>query len=72
MTLKGVINLLDEKYYSTKEIADRFGVSSNTIRSLCENGEIGYIKIGTQYRISEKELNKYIQNQKENENNEKQ
>lgn len=61
--MKGVINLLDEKYYSTKEIADRFGVSSNTIRTLCENGEIGYIKIGTQYRISEKELNKYIQNQ---------
>lgn len=58
-----MIKLLDEKYYSTKEVADRFGVSSNTIRTLCDNGDIGFVKIGTQYRISEKELNKYIQNQ---------
>ena len=55
--------MLDEKYYTTKELAEVFGVSSNTIINLCKHGEIKGIKIGTQYRISEKELNNYIKNQ---------
>lgn len=56
--------MLDEKYFSPKEIGEKFGVSSNTIRTLCDNGEIVAIKIGTQYRISETELNNYIKKQK--------
>ena len=55
--------MLDEKFYSPRDIADMFGVSSNTIRTLCDKGDLKAIKIGTQYRISETELNNYLKNQ---------
>lgn len=61
--LKGVINLLDEKYLTTKEVAQIFGISANTVINLCKSGELPSVRIGAQFRISEKELNNYIKNQ---------
>ena len=59
-----MINLLDEKYLTTKEVANIFDISINTVINLCKSGEIPSVRIGAQYRISEKELNNYIKNQK--------
>ena len=59
-----MINLLDEKYLTTKEVANIFDILINTVINLCKSGEIPSVRIGAQYRISEKELNNYIKNQK--------
>lgn len=58
-----MIKLLDDKYLTTKQVAEIFGVSANTVVNLCKNGELPSIKFGSQFRISEKELTNYIKNQ---------
>ena len=62
-----MILLLEGKLYSVKEVAEMFDVSENTIRNLCESGELGSIRIGVQYRISEEEIKKYIKQNKKGE-----
>lgn len=59
--------MLDGKFYSVKEVAEMFDVSANTIRNLCDSGELGSIRIGAQYRISEEEIKKYINQNKKGE-----
>ena len=59
--------MLDGKFYSVKEVAEMFGVSDNTIRNLCDSGELESIRIGAQYRISEENLKKYINQNKKGE-----
>jgi excisionase family DNA binding protein len=48
----GVTVMLKRSFYSPEEVAEYFGVSVETIRRMCREGQIpGLKKIGRQYRI---------------------
>ena len=51
---------MTEKYYTTTEIAELLKISDRTVRNLCLNGEIEHNRIGSQIRISETQLNTYL------------
>lgn len=42
------------------DVAERLQVSYDTVLSLIKQGEIAHVKIGRQYRVSEKALNDFI------------
>lgn len=62
---------MTEKYYTTLEIAELLKISDRTVRNLCINGDIEHNRIGSQIRISETQLNYYLNksSSKEKENN---
>ena len=48
------------KMLTPYEIAEILQVSYDTVLSLIRQGELPHVKIGRQYRVSEKALNDYI------------
>lgn len=42
------------------DVAERLQVSYDTVLSLIKQGELPHVKIGRQYRVSEKALNDFI------------
>lgn len=46
----------DEKYYTTKDIAQRYGVTATSVRIWIRNGELPAIQIGNSYRIKQSDL----------------
>jgi excisionase family DNA binding protein len=53
--------MTEGKMLSVKEVAERLGVSHNTVVRLIESGEIqNVIKVGRQYRIPESSFNEYL------------
>lgn len=62
---------MNEKFYTTEEIAEVLKVSDRTVRNLCVNGDMEFNRIGAQIRVSETQfqnyLNKTLQVEKENE-----
>lgn len=57
---------LNEKRFSIiptmtlNQVADALGISCDTMRKLCETGEIPYVKVGKFYRIKPGDVNKYL------------
>lgn len=45
-----------EKFYNVIELAERFGVSRQTISRKIKSGIISGVKFGKNYRITEKEV----------------
>ena len=54
-----IITDMTTKYLSTKEAAERLGISRGYIYYLRDTGKIKALKIGEQWVISEKELERY-------------
>ena len=54
----------EEKYYTPEKISEMFEVSYRTILDLIHMGKLSAFKIGKQYRISKRELHKYINENK--------
>ena len=48
------------KFLTTKEVADLFGLSDETVRSWIQTRRITYIKVGRSVRISEDEVQRLI------------
>ena len=48
------------RFYTTEEVAEIFKMHPKTIRRMCKNGEIRAMKLGGEYRISEEDLKKCI------------
>ena len=48
------------KMLTPYDIAEILQVSYDTVLSLIRQGELPHVKIGRQYRVSEKALNEYI------------
>lgn len=46
----------NEKYYTTKEIAQRYGVTATSVRVWIRNGELPAIQIGNSYRVKQSDL----------------
>ena len=49
------------KLYTAQEIADKLKIKKTTVYELIKRGELGSSKIGKQLRISEEQLNRYLQ-----------
>lgn len=52
---------MQQNLYTPIEVAERLKVSVDTIKRLIKNGKLSATKIGGQWRISEDQLNEYIE-----------
>lgn len=50
------------KFYTVNEAAVFFSISPRTIRRMIKDGELIAVKIRSEYRISQEEIDRYIQN----------
>lgn len=46
--------------FTTAEVAEKLNLSEKTIRNLIDSGELKAFKFGRVYRISEEQLNNFI------------
>jgi putative molybdopterin biosynthesis protein len=53
--------MADQKFYTLEEVANMLRVSVETVRRLIIHGEIDAKRVGRQYRISQENLNKYLE-----------
>lgn len=51
---------MDKGYYTVEEVADKIGVHTKTIRRYIYSGKLSAKKIAGQWRITEDELNDYL------------
>ena len=49
-----------EKHYSTEEVSEILGISTYTIREYIRNGSLKGFKIGREWRISESDLQEFL------------
>lgn len=52
---------MDERYLTLPELADRLKVSRRTVRRWIKDGELVAYKFANQYRISESNLEEFLQ-----------
>lgn len=52
---------MDEKYYTTEEIAERLMIAVLTVRRWIIKGKLPAYKIGKNYRVSETQLKAFLQ-----------
>lgn len=48
-------------FYKPSDVAERLGLTTDMVRSLIRNRELGCICIGKQYRITDEHLAEFIQ-----------
>jgi len=48
------------KYYSPEEVGEQFNVKPATIRKWIRDGKLKALKLGRLWRITEEELNRFI------------
>lgn len=53
--------MLDRNYYTPEELAQMFKLSLSTVYNLINRGELPCVKLGKCYRISQSELEQYLQ-----------
>lgn len=51
------------KFYSLEEVADIFGVNYQLIYKLVKSGELPSVRIGKMFRVSQAQLNEYMDRQ---------
>lgn len=52
--------MVDEKYYSIREVARLLSKSETTIMRYCRDKKLGALKVGNAWRIPQKELDKFL------------
>jgi len=52
---------MNVKFYTIEEVADILRVNPATVRKLIDTGELKATRVGRQYRISQEQLDDYIQ-----------
>lgn len=57
-------NMIDEKYYSIKEVSKMLKVAYLTVYRWIQAGKLSAIKAGKQHRISKIELDKFVNKHK--------
>ena len=50
---------MEKRYFTVKDVAERFGVTEPFIHSEIKRGRLGANKIGRVYRISEEDIQAY-------------
>lgn len=53
-----------EKCYTPKDLSEKFSVSEATIRRLLDSGQMEGNKIGGQWRITQSQLDRYLEKTK--------
>lgn len=53
-----------ERFYTIDELADILKLNRNTVKKYIELGELIAVQIGSQYRISESDLQRYIESKR--------
>lgn len=53
-----------DKFYTTREIGRVLGVSSITVRRWIAKSKLPVIKLDKEYRVMEKDFNKFIEDRK--------
>jgi|Wag4MinimDraft_16_1082657.scaffolds.fasta_scaffold00037_40 excisionase family DNA binding protein len=56
--------MVDSKYYSPAELADILNLDARTVRNLINNGDLHAVKVGSQWRIGEKDFENFIEENK--------
>jgi len=51
----------EEKYYTPKEIADKFKVNKGTVYYWIKEGRLGSIRLGSLIRVPKSSLNEFIE-----------
>jgi len=51
---------MNYKYYKVKEVAEFLSIAKSKVYELIYTGDIGFLKIGGTYRISDHHLENYI------------
>jgi excisionase family DNA binding protein len=52
---------MEDKIYTMEEAAKYLRIHAATLRLKAKNNEINYFKIGTVFRFTESDINKYIE-----------
>lgn len=51
-------------YYTCEEIAEKFKVSKETVWIWIRKGKLGAVKLGKHFRVSEKDLQDFLERQR--------
>ena len=51
---------MEDKYYSTDEVAEVLGLSRRTVYNYIKAGQLQGVKIGKSWRFPEKELKRFV------------
>ena len=54
------IRYMDNKYLSIKQVAERLGVNKKTVRRWITNGQLNACRAGIQWRITEEDLQSFL------------
>lgn len=57
-------SVVEERYWTPEEIAERLKLSKGTVYGLLRAGELPAIKIGSQWRVSESDLDAFLRRKK--------
>lgn len=52
----------EAKFYSINDLAGLFGCSTKTVRRMIERGDLQHHRFGRSIRVSQADLDRYIQN----------
>jgi excisionase family DNA binding protein len=52
---------MEKEYFSVKEIADKLGVSVDTVQGLIRRKELVAYKVGNTYRIKKEDFDKFME-----------
>lgn len=55
------VKVLEERFYTVKELSEYFRVSERTVRNWIKDGSIESYKVGRMTRVSEEQLNSYLE-----------
>ena len=61
VNLPGESNVSDVKFLTIAEVAAVMRVSKMTVYRLVHGGELPAVRVGRSFRVSEKDVNEYIQ-----------
>lgn len=59
-----MLAVVEERYWTPEEIAERLNLSKSSIYGLLRSGELESIKIGAQYRVPESVLDAFLEARK--------
>ena len=55
------MQLVEETYYTVPEVAETLKVSHMTVYRWIKDGKLGAYKLGGEFRITERDLNQFLQ-----------
>lgn len=54
-----MVDVTEDPFFSTKQVADMFGVKPYTVRTWITEGKLRAVKINNQHKVRKSEINRY-------------